>query len=100
MVEPVNKNKIVTLLKERITNSIVNETAISISVETAVMTILDSIYIESEDYELDEQHLYFSKDNLEFTVAFDSTTGIEYDDTEECFKIIHNTTNINLYFYN
>lgn len=106
MVEPVNKNvndknEVIALLRQRIIDSIDDEKAISISIEDACMTLLESIYIGSDDYELDENHLYFNKNKFDLNIIFDDVTRLEYNnDYEEYFKMVHNNTEINLYFYN
>lgn len=95
-----DKDKVLELLQEKINNSIINKTAISISIEESFMTLLDSIYIEQDEYELDENHLYLEKDKLKFNIEFNDKVKTKYNNSfEESFEIVHKDTKINLYFY-
>ena len=97
----VEYNALLTLLRQKIEESIINEKAICISIESSIVNYLDAIYVEN--YKVDEERIYLSKDNFELDILFDNNiASIEYTDIylDEYFKIIHNNnTEIRLYFY-
>lgn len=92
------KNSIL-LLKKKIEYCITNNKAICISIESAFMSLLNKIYVE--DYNINDDYnnerLYLSDDNFEFTISFDEKTNITYDDEEDSFKIKSEESEIVLY---
>lgn len=87
---------LLTLLTQKIKMCSIEEKTICITVDNPFMSYRNKIKID--DYELDATYLYLANDNFEVHIQFDNSTGITYDDFEDCFTIVNNNLEINLYF--
>lgn len=84
------------LLKNRIHESMIQDTSIVISIESPIINLLKTFYIF--EYQITIDQIYIESDNAEFHMDFKKITDFSYNNEEECFTIIHNEMKIILYF--
>lgn len=91
------KGELISLLKHKIENSILEQRSIIIDVTAFMINCRNSIYVE--DYEIDEESLYLNNKNFEVHIYFNNDTIIEYEEEpQECFTIKQNNREFNIFF--
>lgn len=80
----INEAERNALLKEQIDNCMENEIKICISIESAFINLLHTIYVE--DYRINNDYLFVSSGDFEFTISFDNGIQVTYDEEQNCFK--------------
>ena len=102
MVALINETNVecrvlLNLLKQKIEEFITDNKAICISVESSFLNCLNTIYVE--EYEIHEDRIYLSGNHFEYNIILDDKMQLKYNDVyDECCTIIHNDTEIGLYF--
>lgn len=85
------------LLEQKLIKNIEEETTLIISVCSPEVKCLDSIHLY--DYDIVENDVYLTGDDLELHIGIEEKTSMEYcNEVEEYFSIVTNGTEVNLYF--
>lgn len=94
----LNFRSLVTLFKQKIEDSIINDKSIIISASNSCVSFRNTISIA--DYECDTEKIYLNDDNFELHLDMSEIKEVKYDDTfDECFTFLHNdSTEIHLCF--
>jgi hypothetical protein len=79
----INEAEYKMLLKEKLKVCMENEIRICISIESAVINLLHTICIE--DYIVNDEYVFVSSGNFEFTIPFDHMT-VTYNNEQEGFR--------------
>lgn len=95
--EKNNSNEeLITSLKKKIEDSIIENGKIIIDVSTPLITCRNTI--SAEDYEINEGYLYLNHRNFELHINLDKIE-IKYDNTiDENFIFVYNDTDVILHF--
>ena len=88
--------KLVTLLKKKIEDCIMEDKSIVIDISSPVMECRNTIFID--DYEVDEERLYLNNGNFEIHINLNESK-VEYDNTfDNEFTFVGNNAEIKLAF--
>ena len=96
LINEAEQGKLLSLLKQKFEESMINETTICISIESAAMNCLNTILVES--YEVNDEYVHMLNGDFEFTIAMNEETSVTYDNIEDCFKFQDDGTEIMLFF--
>ena len=80
----INETERDALLKEKIDYCMENEIEICISIESAFINLLHTIYVE--DYRINNDYLFVSSGDFEFTISFENEMQVTYDEEQNCIK--------------
>ena len=89
-------DQLVMLLKEKIENSITEDKSIAVSFSSSAAEIRNTFYVD--DYEFERNMLYLNNGNFELHVDL-NTSELKYNDAfDDCFTIVHNETEVEIWF--
>jgi hypothetical protein len=91
----INETERNTLLKEKIDYCMEHDVRICISVEDVRINLLNTIDVE--DYKVNDDYLFISAGNFEFTIPFNNEMQVTYNQGQECFKFTYEDTEITLF---
>lgn len=83
------------LLKNKINYCIDNEIKICISIESAFMNLLHTVFVE--DCKINDEFLYILAGDFDFTIYFNKGTEVTYNEDQNSFKFNYEDSEIEMF---